>query len=275
MSPGHTRYEEKDFMTDFDRIQQASKEQFDRQSANYGKSHILSKTDDIRSALPWLKPEPGQSLLDIATGGGHTGLYFARYGLNVTLADISEAMLKNASALAAEEGLHVQTRQHTAEKLPYADETYDFVTCRVAAHHFSCPASFIMETARVLKKGGSFLLIDGTVEDGHPEAEEWSHEVEKLRDPSHNRFITPQKWIHLCGHAGMRVLHHELQPFKQPDLEWYFETANTPEENRTEVRERVRNAPEEAVRLFRLNPDDDGKVTWWWQRLVLVASKLS
>jgi len=36
---------------ELDKIQEASKEQFDQQSANYGKSLILGKTDDISSAL--------------------------------------------------------------------------------------------------------------------------------------------------------------------------------------------------------------------------------
>jgi hypothetical protein len=38
-------------MLELDKIQEASKKQFDQQSANYGKSLILGKTDDISSAL--------------------------------------------------------------------------------------------------------------------------------------------------------------------------------------------------------------------------------
>jgi ubiquinone/menaquinone biosynthesis C-methylase UbiE len=260
-------------MIDLNSIQRASQKQFDRQSANYGKSHILSQTNDIQSALHYLQPKAGQTLLDVATGGGHTGIFFARLGLKSTLADISSAMLENAARLAAEEKLMVETRQHAAEGLPYLDGSFDLVTCRVAAHHFSCPATFIAETARVLKLGGRFLLIDGTVQDGYPLAEEWSHQVEKLRDPSHNRFITPLQWTDLCGHVGLKVVHHELQPFKQPDLEWYFETASTPPENRSKVLKLIHTAPLEAIELFKLNPDEEGKVTWWWQRLVLVAEK--
>ena len=260
-------------MNSLNKIQQASREQFERQSANYGSSHILSNTEDIRSALHILKPQRGQQLLDVACGGGHAGLYFAKLGLDVTLADISSAMLNQAAQHAAAEGLTVQTKEHPAEALPYPDATFDFVTCRVAAHHFSCPATFLMETARVLKTGGRLLLIDGTVEDGQPVAEEWLHRVEKLRDPSHNRFITPLKWVHLCGHVGMRVINRELQPFKQPDLEWYFQTANTSQENRAAVLKLVDEAPESARILFRLAREDE-KIVWYWQRLVLVAVKL-
>jgi hypothetical protein len=64
----------------------------------------------------------------------------------------------------------------------------------------------------------------------------------------------------------------ELQPFKQPDLNWYFETAATSPENRAKVLELVRHAPPEARNHFRLT-EEDGKIVWWWQRLVLGARK--
>ena len=79
-----------------------------------------------------------------------------------------------------------------------------------------------------------------------------AHTVEKLRDPSHNRMLTPRVWSKLCEGAGLTVRLVELHPFKQPDLNWYFETAATTPENRTKVLELVANAPESARKLFRL-----------------------
>ena len=169
-------------------------------------------------------------------------------------------------------GLRVETRQHTAESFPYPDNTFDLVTCRVAAHHFSDPAAFVRETARVLNPGGAFLLIDGSIEDNQPVAEEWIHSVERLRDPSHHRFLSPGSWTGLCEGAGLRVVFSELQPFKQPDLNWYFDTAGTTPENRAKVLELVHRAPLEARKLFRLG-EEDGKIVWWWQRLVLAAQR--
>jgi hypothetical protein len=124
----------------------------------------------------------------------------------------------------------------------------------------------------VLKPGGFFLLIDGSVADDEPEAEEWLHNVEKLRDPSHHRFLTPRGWSELCERNGLKVRSAELHPFKQPDLNWYFETAATSPENRKQVLELVAKAPESARKLFKLG-EEDGKIVWWWQRLTLVAEK--
>lgn len=253
-------------------VQRASCEQFGRQSERYGSGHILQNVEDISAALEHLRLPVRARVLDVATGGGHTGLFFAALGHDVTLSDLTPAMLACAAAAARDRGLEVQTALHSAEQLPHADATYDLVTCRVAAHHFSSPASFVAESARVLCRGGSFLVIDGTVADDEMEAEEWSHAVEKLRDPSHNRFITPRTWRAMCGSSGLEVIHCGITPFKQPDLNWYFETAATSPENRASVLELIRSAPASARRVFRLS-EEDGKIVWWWQRLTMVAVK--
>lgn len=207
-------------------------------------------------------------------GGGHTGLRLAELGHDVTLSDIAEPMLERVREAARERGLTVETRRHEAEKLPYADGAFDLVTCRVAPHHFSSPESFVRESARVLRPGGWFVLIDGSVPDDEPEAEAWLHEVEKLRDPSHHRFLSPRAWSGLCEAAGLTVRAAELRPMKQPDLEWYFETAGTSPENRQRVRELIARAPASAARVFRL-AEEEGKTVWWWPRLTLVAGKES
>jgi ubiquinone/menaquinone biosynthesis C-methylase UbiE len=255
-----------------DQVQRAAQEQFARQSHRYGKGHILEKVDDVGAAAEQMTLPKRASVLDVATGGGNTGLYFAGLGHEVTLADIAQPVLDRAARLAAERGLKVATRLHAAELFPDADAAFDLVTCRVAAHHFSSPEDFIRETARVLKPAGWFLLIDGSVEDDQPEAEEWLHQVEKLRDPSHHRFLSPRAWSRLCERHGLIVKQAALTPFKQPDLNWYFDTAATTPENREKVLNLVAHAPGSARQLFRLG-EEDGKIVWWWQRLALIATK--
>jgi ubiquinone/menaquinone biosynthesis C-methylase UbiE len=256
-----------------DEVQRAAQEQFARQSHRYGKGHILENVDDLRAAAEKMQLPAKGAVLDVATGGGHTGLFFASLGHEVTLADIAQPMLDRAAIAAAKRGLRVTTRLHPAEQLSYADMTFDLVACRVAAHHFSSPPDFVRETARVLKPGGWFLLIDGSVEDDQPEAEEWLHQVEKLRDPSHHRLLTPRAWARLCEANGLHVTHAFLAPFKQPDLNWYFETAATSPENRRRVLELVATASPRVQQLFRIG-EEDGKIVWWWQRLTLMAQAL-
>lgn len=255
-----------------DDIQRAAQEQFSRQSHRYARGHVLEDVSDLREALKTLTLPVPADVLDMATGAGHTGLFFASLGHRVTAADLSPAMLERVKEAAARRGLTVELRQHPAEELPYPNESFDLVTCRVAPHHFSSPTDFVRETARVLRPGGWFLLIDGSVEDDQPEAEEWMHQVEKLRDPSHVRLLTPNRCRELCRVAGLAVVQVTLTPFKQPDLEWYFETAATSPENRAKVLDLVASASEAVRKLFRLGKEGE-KIVWWWQRLTLVARK--
>jgi ubiquinone/menaquinone biosynthesis C-methylase UbiE len=255
-----------------DDVQRAAQEQFARQSHRYGQGHILENVDDVRFAAEQMSLPACAKVLDVATGGGHTGLYFASLGHDVTLADLAQPMLDRAAQLAAERGLNIETCQHAAEQFPYADGHFDLVTCRVAAHHFSSPGDFIRESARVLKPGGWFLLIDGSIEDDQPEAEEWLHQVEKLRDPSHHRFLSPRAWSNFCERHGLAVKQAALTPFKQPDLNWYFETAATSPENRAKVLGLVASVPDSARKQFGV-AEEGGRIIWWWRRLTLIALK--
>ncbi len=253
-----------------DAAQAASAAQFDRQSDRYGKSHILADTRDARAGLEGVAPAPGASALDIATGGGHTAVLLAQLGWRVTAGDVSARMLENATRLAADAGVSLTTRQFPAEAIPFPDASFELVTVRVAPHHFSSPEKFVAEVARVLRPGGRFLLIDGSVPDNDPETEAWLHSVEKWRDPSHGRFLSRQAWEALVNAHGFRIEISQLQPMKQPDLEWYFETAATSPENRTKVLEAIRTATPQVRAALRLGSEED-RIVWWWQRLTLRA----
>lgn len=257
---------------DLNEIQRAASEQFARQSHRYGKGHILENVADVEAALEGVPLPAKARVLDVATGGGHTGLHFASLGHEVTLSDLTDAMLERAAELAASRGLSVRTIRHSAEAMPHADGSFDLVTCRVAPHHFSAPDRFVKEVARVLAPGGHFMLIDGSVFEDETEAEEWLHRLEKLRDPSHNRFLAPRQWKGLCAAAGLEVVKCGLHPRKQPDLEWYFETAATPPANREAVHALIAAATGRTRELFKLSVED-GRTVWWWPMVALVARK--
>lgn len=256
--------------SNLDAAQAASAAQFDRQSDRYGKSHILADTSDVSEALSDVAAS-GRAL-DIATGGGHTALCLARMGWKVTAGDVSAKMLAAADKLLRDEGFPLETRLFPAEKIPYPDATFELVTTRVAPHHFSSPSLYVDEVARVLKPGGHFLLIDGTVPDADSETEEWLHRVEKWRDPSHGRFLPRAAWEALVRRSGLDILMSRLHPKKQPDLSWYFETAATSTENRILVLDAIQSAPPSVRSALRL-ADEDGKIVWWWPIVRLLARK--
>ncbi len=256
-----------------DSQQQRSAAQFDRQADNYGRRHILADTRDVEELLAMIPAQERHGrALDVATGGGHTALALARAGYEPVLGDLAPAMLENARKLLAEEGFAVETALFPAENIPFPDASFRLVSCRVAPHHFSDVAAFIRESHRVLEPGGHFLIIDGSLPDNDPETAEWLHRVEKLRDPSHGRLLDRVTWRRMVEESGFQVLRAELQPMLQPDLEWYFEAAATPEENRPEVRELVRTASPHVRAAMGLRTEG-GTVSWSWQRLGLLGVK--
>lgn len=262
-----------EFPKTLDEIQSASQAQFGKQSENYGKNHILADVSDVEDALKGLNIRAGRKALDVATGGGHTAVYLASLGIEVTASDITPAMLQRTSELAAERGVTVTTREHPAEALPYEDSAFDLVTCRVAPHHFSDPQKFVNESSRVLKMYGTFIVIDGVVLDDHPETGAWLNELEKLRDPSHVRCYRPMDWKSWCQKTGLTVSRCELKSLKMPDINWYLEVANTPPENRKQVMEMVARAPSMVREVYRIG-QEDGKIVWYWPRMTLVAGKV-
>src|SRR2546423_10976241 len=126
-------------------IQQASREQFARQSHRYAQGHILENVEDVRAASEAIPLPPRARVLDIATGAGHTALFFARLGHDVTAADIAPPMLERVREAACKRAVPITTRLHLAEQMPYVEGEFDLVTCRVAAHHFSSPENFVRE----------------------------------------------------------------------------------------------------------------------------------
>jgi len=117
------------------------------------------------------------------------------------------------------------------------------------------------------------VLIDGTVPDDHVEAHEWMDTLERLRDPSHVRFVTPNVWRKWCVDAGLTVTKLQVESFKMPDVNWYFNVANTPPENRKKVLEMLAKAPGSVRELFKI-AQEDGKIIWYWRRITLVAGKI-
>jgi len=109
-------------------VQRAAKAQFAKQSHRYAQGHILENVADVEAAVTPLNLKPGARVLDVATGAGHTGLYLAGLGHRVTLTDLAAPMLDRVREAAAKRGLTIETRQHPAEQLPYADASFDLVT---------------------------------------------------------------------------------------------------------------------------------------------------
>ena len=82
--------------------------------------------------------------------------------LHVTGVDLSDEMLAQAHENARNAGLATQVsfRPGDAQQIPFPDGSLDLVVSTMSLHHWSDPVSVLNEIARVLRPGGSFLILD-------------------------------------------------------------------------------------------------------------------
>ncbi|WP_078707557.1 class I SAM-dependent methyltransferase [Consotaella salsifontis] len=103
----------------------------------------------------------GRSALDLASGTGVVSHLLDDLGFRVTGLDWSEAMLERATSKAASRGRRITFRLGDAERIIDADESYDVVVTRHLVWTLVDPAAAFTEWLRVLKPGGTLLVIDG------------------------------------------------------------------------------------------------------------------
>jgi len=266
----YTKMRAGNFRTQMDDVQLGAT---DASGTDAAGKHVMADMGNIEKAILELKLRPSTFVLDVSGGNGHTAVFLAEKGFNVTASDTSEATLQHAAKLAVETNVKINFQVHPPEALPYADNTFGLITSREAAHHLTSPETFVREAARTLKTYGYLVMIDATIPDDHVEADQWMNALERLRDPAHIRFVPPSLWRKWAQHYGLTVTRSTMETLKMPDLNWYFNVANTPTENRKKVLEMLAKAPTPVRELFKLG-QEDGKIVWYWRRLTFIAGKI-
>jgi ubiquinone/menaquinone biosynthesis C-methylase UbiE len=115
----------------------------------------LCETLDLRS---------GSKVLDVAAGNGNVSLAAARRFCDVTSTDYVPALLERGRARAAAEGLRIEFREADAEKLPFADGSFDVVVSTFGVMFAPDQERAAAEMLRVCKRGGRIGLANWTPE---------------------------------------------------------------------------------------------------------------
>ncbi len=139
-----------------------SLKEFDRAAAKFDDSdpsvyNMCRK--DYPDVLAEAVREPFTDLLDAGCGtGAMLGMFKRDYpDKNYTGVDLSEKMIEAANKK------HMEGIRFVAgdcESLPFADSSFDVVTCSMSFHHYPNPEKFFMSLHRVLRPGGRLILRD-------------------------------------------------------------------------------------------------------------------
>lgn len=250
----------------------SARDQFAKQAAFYAVSPAHRQGENLAAVKELAERNRFGRSIDIATGAGFMSFIMAAQSDAVLATDIALPMLHQTRRLAEERGLdNVSLALAAAETLPFLDGSLDAVSCRVAAHHFQDLAMFLDESARVLRSGGVFLLVD-TVTPEAPEAAAWMNTVELLRDHSHVRDLSPSEWHMEIQARGLRITDATLTRTHLEFNDWVVRSASLPDEV-ARLRWDFLEASPAVKEAFRITPKPNGDIAFNWPSLVLRAVK--
>ncbi len=179
---------------------------------------------DLDLLVDWCEPGHDVKVLDVATGGGHVARRLREHGCTVITVDPAPGMRPDVVA--------------PAEELPFADASFDVVTCRIAAHHFQDIHRAVAEMARVSAR---LVVIEDNVF-----VDERVEEAERLRDPTHVRCYAEEEWLELLTGAGLQV--EQLERFeRRPVVDDWLARVETPPRDAARVRELLTDRIDDGV----------------------------
>jgi SAM-dependent methyltransferase len=192
----------------------------------YRESDAHRQGRDLELFAEWAE---GETALDVASGGGHVADRLRAAGLNVVTIDPAPGMQPDVVS--------------RAEEIPFADESFDVVACRVAAHHFQDAAGALVEMARVSR---SLVLVADNLFLG-----EAGEEADKLRDPTHVRNYSEDEWRQMFDAAGLEIEAFERED-KRIEVDPWLERAGCERDEADRVRDLLADRIEDGrVRLDR------------------------
>ncbi len=140
---------------------------YDQIASEYNQRYSSDPSQErSRALLALAERVKAQRILEAGCGTGHwlnllDSLTNGLYGL-----DFSAKMLHEAGKQSAQ----LKLTQGSAIRLPYCDNSFDFVYCVDAIHHFGDVQSFIAESFRTVRPGGVLAVVGS---DPHSGDDHW------------------------------------------------------------------------------------------------------
>ena len=142
--------------------------EFARWSETYDRSILqwLLFGPSHRAMIRRIRVAAGDRSIKVLDVGCGTGVFAERVrqalpNARVWGIDLVKGMLRKGDARWSRHRDQVQPVQGDSERLPFADGTFDFITCANSFHHYPHQEHAVAEMHRVLRPGGRLMIIDG------------------------------------------------------------------------------------------------------------------
>jgi len=126
------------------------------------KDHVQAQIDLIEEALTFANIKKPKTIVDVGCCIGGSSRYLARkYGAKVTGINLSTVHVNRAKTITKEQGLENQCEYIVGDalKMPFPDNSFDLAYSMESGEHMPDKDQFVQECVRVLKPGGTFLLV--------------------------------------------------------------------------------------------------------------------
>jgi len=201
-----------------------------------------ARQERLRHLLKFAGLPANAAVLDVGAGAGHLALALAESGEREVIGvDISPVMLESAEYLrlrsTAPGAARVSFRLAPAHALPFRDERFDAVICRLLIHHSHRPQDILNEAARLLKHGGRLILADLLSVDD-PVKRATQNAIEEKRNQSHVSAFSADQFRKLVTGAGLIIEGEQVVTFER-ELEEWLNDLQTEQAVRSVVREMI------------------------------------
>ncbi|MGJ3241550.1 MAG: ArsR/SmtB family transcription factor [Opitutales bacterium] len=169
--------------------------------------------------LAFLQLVPNLEVVDLGAGEGAIGALLAKRAARVVCVDSSEKMVEVGMDLAARHNLtNLSYILGNIEDVPLADASFDVAILSQALHHAQQPTLAIAEAKRLLRPGGTLIIIDLR-----------EHSFEKARELYNDTWLgfrenALYEWLDAAGfqQIAVNVVSREAEP---PHFETLLATA--------------------------------------------------
>lgn len=186
---------------------------FNLASTGYDQPALRFLPNTAKRLVELANLQPGQRVLDIATGTGTAAIAIAKLvgstGKVVGI-DLAQNMLELASQKIAAAGItNIELRQEDAEQLSLGDNSFDAAICASGIFFLPDMLAGLREWRRVTQQGGVVAFSAFTSSAFKPMADKFNAQIEKYGVQTRSaggRLETPQNCLNLMQAAGFEQI---------------------------------------------------------------------
>jgi ubiquinone/menaquinone biosynthesis C-methylase UbiE len=254
------------------------KDAFDYRAKIYSRGDISAISDKnhineiINKILDNSRKKNFLNVLDIATGTGMVLLnLYSRIKINHAVGiDISDNMISEARKGLKENNIPAELMiRDVNEGLPFDDESFDLITCRLAFHHLGDIRKTIKEMNRVLVHGGTAAISD-VISFDCDRLDYFHNKSAEIQDPSHVRFYNASELACCFKEAGFTILSKSAWDIHLKMSE--MEKTTVSSKNFKEFYSMYLNAADYEKEKFRIE-EVNGDLNFIWPSIIFVAGK--